>query len=164
MNRQRFSVKSAVAAHLGEDRSTLDEERRYQSTRTPCPIYTVGNDYLTATSSLRPGPKRSKEWPAWELVRDDSYAAAMGWRIWRAKTEAEVPVMTERSMAFSLENILTRSIVSTKAYLRRLGVEEANARVRLNGLLFDMKIEGGRLTEMERLREECRAVIRDQTS
>lgn len=72
--------------------------------------------------------------------------------------------MSERSMAISLENVLTRSIVSTKAYIRRLGVEEADVRTRLNVLLIDLKLEGDRLAEMERLREECRAIIRDQAS
>jgi hypothetical protein len=83
----RFSVRAAVAAHLGEDVADIERERRYQPTRTPCAVYSVGNDYLTATNGRK--PKECDDllfgtW-RWEEIRACGYAEAAGWKIWMAK-------------------------------------------------------------------------------
>ena len=80
--KQRFSVRLAVATHLNEDVAGIEDERRYQPTRTPCPIYTVGNDYFTATGKNR----RPQNVGGWNWVRVRSRATEMyGWNIWKAK-------------------------------------------------------------------------------
>jgi len=80
-----------MAAHLGEDVAVIESDRRYQPTRTPCPVYAVGDDYLTATSSSRKPRECSNNqfgtW-RWEEVETHGYAAAMGWRIWRQESES----------------------------------------------------------------------------
>lgn len=77
----RFSVRAAVAAHLGEDSDMIEDKRRYQPTRTPCPVYSVSNDYLTATGRGR--PRETISW-RWQEIPARGYAKAVGWRIWKA--------------------------------------------------------------------------------
>jgi hypothetical protein len=86
--KSRFSVRNAVAAHLGEDAADLERTRRYQPTRTPCPVYSVGNDYLTATAGRKPRESNDAHlglW-RWKEIKANGYAKAMGWRIWKAVT------------------------------------------------------------------------------
>jgi hypothetical protein len=75
----RFAVRRAVAWYLGEDEREIETTRRYQPTRTPCQVYTTGNDYLTATSSRGKRPKTDREW-AWST--EPVGVHAMGWAIW----------------------------------------------------------------------------------
>jgi hypothetical protein len=86
----RFSVVDAVAAHLGWDRDEM-RDYRYQPTRTPCAVYSVGEEFFTATTGRK--PKESNDhfygcW-RWEEVPAAGYAGAMRWRIWRAREDAE---------------------------------------------------------------------------
>jgi len=79
----RFSIRHAIASYLGDDAACV-ERRRYQSTRTPCPVYTDGNDYLTATASASRKPRGDGDY-VWQKVPDsDGYVAAAGWQIWIA--------------------------------------------------------------------------------
>ena len=82
-NKPRFSVRAAIAAHLGEDVADIERTRRYQPTRCPCPVYTVDNDYLTATSSPKRQPKGSDRY-VWRRVPQDGYVKLAGWQIWIA--------------------------------------------------------------------------------
>jgi len=72
--------------HLGEDEGELEHTRRYQPTRTPCPVYTCGNEYLTATKTDRKPreclPAFRHFWYDWQ--KTDSYVTGLyGWVIWR---------------------------------------------------------------------------------
>lgn len=86
MPRVRFSVRLAVAYHLGEDVETIEDDRRYQPTRTYCPVYTVGEDYLTATK----GTRKPKDGPAtwgwssfnWVRVQKTRIPEDLGWTVW----------------------------------------------------------------------------------
>jgi hypothetical protein len=83
--RERFSAAAAVAWYLGEDRLEVERNRRYQPTRTPCPVYADGNDYLAASSSAGRKPKEADDnrfgyWK-WEVASDHH---PLGWVIWRA--------------------------------------------------------------------------------
>ena len=84
--KQRFSVRIAIAAHIGEDQAEIERTRRYQPTRTPCPVYSVGNDYLTATTKRRPRESDNSYMGTWHWkeIPARGYAKAMGWRIWKA--------------------------------------------------------------------------------
>ena len=77
-----FTVRRAIAWHLREDEGEIEGARRYQPTRTPCRVYSVGNDYLTATPGPRP-PRSNSHW-MWERVPAPDVPACFGWCIWRA--------------------------------------------------------------------------------
>lgn len=83
----RFSVRAAVAAHLEEDSGEIEANRRYQPTRTPCPVYTIGNEYLTATNGKRK-PKGDDNY-RWIEIEAHGFAKLAGWRIWRRREEWE---------------------------------------------------------------------------
>lgn len=92
MAKQRFSVRAAIAALLREDPSDVERNRRYQPTRTPCPVYVDGNDYLTATGSARK-PREAHDpqmgdW-RWREFETDGFGAAMGWHYWECVPEGE---------------------------------------------------------------------------
>ena len=81
----RFSVREAIATFFNADIATVEEEHRYQPTRTPCPVYATGNDYFTAT---RIGTKprgsdnaRQGTW-VWQAV-EAPRAAGFGYQIWQ---------------------------------------------------------------------------------
>lgn len=87
--RERFSSAGAVAWYLGEDRTEMERNRRYQPTRTPCAIYSNGDEYLAATSSNKK-PRESNDnrfgyWQ-WEMASSDH---PYGWVIWRALPEQD---------------------------------------------------------------------------
>ncbi len=89
----RFSARNAIACHLGEDGADVEGNRRYQPTRTYCPVYTVGEDYFTATRSAKSEPRDGAErWGMssfnWQRV-DSWVTAAYGWQIWRHDDAAE---------------------------------------------------------------------------
>lgn len=75
-----FSAAMAVAMHIGEDVDEVKKNRRYQPTRTPCPVFTVGNDYLTATNGKRK-PRESRDYQ-WAKVKS-SPVDTLGWNIWK---------------------------------------------------------------------------------
>lgn len=75
----RFSVRLAIAEHIMED--WMDAKDREYTGRTPCPVYTVGNEYLTATSSSE-APRGNADY-RWEEIASD-VTARFGWHIWRA--------------------------------------------------------------------------------
>lgn len=86
----RFSVAAAIAAHLEEDTREVERTRRYQPTRTPCPVYSVGNDYLTATSGTRrPREVNDNQFGSWRWreIEAHGYAKAIGWRVWERVEE-----------------------------------------------------------------------------
>lgn len=78
----RLTIRNAVAMHLGEDGAEMERTRRYQPTRTPCPVYSVGNDYLTASGATR-RPKDDRDW-RWVRVPSD-VTKLTGWKIWKAR-------------------------------------------------------------------------------
>lgn len=80
----RFSVKRALAWYLREDETEIEGDRRYQPTRTPCPVYTVGNDYLTASKTDR-NPKESADnfFGYWNWVKVEDANLPFGWTIWK---------------------------------------------------------------------------------
>jgi len=91
LKKTRFSVRNAVASFLGEDGRECEVSRRYQPTRTPCPIYTSENDYLTATSSNMKKPKDDQTCWCWELVQSaEFYGSAFGWAIWVSSAKGDV--------------------------------------------------------------------------
>ena len=69
----------AVATHLGWDVADV-REHRYQQHRTPCAVYTVGDDYLTATTGK---PPKSNADYQWEKV-DSWITEVYGNVIWRS--------------------------------------------------------------------------------
>jgi hypothetical protein len=76
MSKPRFSVRDAIA----------DMPRcRYQSTRTPCPVYHDDETgYYTATS----GNRRPPETDQWKWIEvPDQWAQSKGWHIWKAKND-----------------------------------------------------------------------------
>ncbi len=83
----RFKAARAIAWYLGEDERDVERDRRYQPTRTPCPVYTNGDEYLAAS----PGKRKPREvddnfmgrWE-WEQV-DARLPDGFPWTIWRAK-------------------------------------------------------------------------------
>lgn len=87
MTGSRMTAAHAVAIHLGEDVAEVKRSRRYQPTRCYCAVFTVGDDYLTATPTKRRAPKDGPERGGmnsfnWQPV-PASVALAWGWRIWR---------------------------------------------------------------------------------
>lgn len=73
-----LSTKAAIAAHFGFDIAEM-EDRRYQPTRNPFPVYTVNEDYYTATRGKRP-PKAHGDW-SWHAV-PSTVTAGHGNTIW----------------------------------------------------------------------------------
>jgi hypothetical protein len=91
---QRFSVRAAIAAYLRVDVAEVEANHRYQPTRTPCAVYSDGNDYLTATNGARK-PRECDDnqmgtW-RWKEMPHTSYGASLGWRIWLADRGGDKP-------------------------------------------------------------------------
>jgi hypothetical protein len=90
----RFSVATAIASHIGVDQAEMEENYRYQPTRTPCRVYNDrdGTYYLTATTAGR-RPKATDDYHlgtwTWREVSTSGYVKAMGWRVWRAVQDDE---------------------------------------------------------------------------
>lgn len=85
----RFSVKCAVAWHLSEDEAEIEGNRRYKPTRTPCAVYTNGDEYLTATKTNRtPRGCDDNIFGYWHWVKVDSNVP-FGWCIWKHEDEVE---------------------------------------------------------------------------
>jgi hypothetical protein len=87
-----FLPRRAIAMFLGEDEAEVENEHRYQPTRTPCPVYSVGNDYYAATRGKRAPKSESGHgggdpWN-WVAVPTDSIPADFGWTIWRHVQDA----------------------------------------------------------------------------
>jgi len=80
----KFSICLALAMHYDMDDKEV-KEYRYQSTRTPCPVYTLDDDYVTATSGKVPTGNHDY---TWEPVKS-WITAAYGWRIWRKKDDED---------------------------------------------------------------------------
>lgn len=80
----------AVANHLGMNGDDF-EEYRYQPTRTPCPVYAVGDHYYAAKRSDSPPKTRfggpggweCGSWKKLEDARDNAY----GYTVWQAVFE-----------------------------------------------------------------------------
>lgn len=85
----RFSVHAAIATYLGEDGVEVKNNRRYQPTRTPCPVYIVSEDYFTATKTDRK-PKGSDDnhYGLWVWHRVEAQMP-YGWVIWKHVTPPE---------------------------------------------------------------------------
>jgi hypothetical protein len=86
----RFSVRSAIASHLGMDVAEI-EDCRYQPTRTPCAVYVSRDDeFLTATKTSRK-PRESDDYHfgtwKWSQIETQGYVKAVGWHIWLADRE-----------------------------------------------------------------------------
>jgi hypothetical protein len=80
----RFTTRHAVACYLGFDAAEM-EDYRYQPTRTPCPVYAVGNDYFTASKGRapKPGTFPNPEW-SWQKIEEAQfYGSQLGWCIWQ---------------------------------------------------------------------------------
>lgn len=78
----RFSVRLAFCEAFSRDFAE-SEDSRYQSTRTPCPVYFVGNDYYTATASEEKKPKENEDY-RWTKEPSD-LNKRFGWQLWKAK-------------------------------------------------------------------------------
>ena len=91
MSDKRFSVAKAIAAYLKEDVAQI-ESRRYQPTRTPCPVYATADRYLTATSGDAKPPRlvTATECWRWREIKAGYYCYAMGWHIWRRLDDDDV--------------------------------------------------------------------------
>lgn len=81
----KFSIKFALASHLDWDVDEV-ESFRYQSTKTPVPVYSVDDDYLTATK-IDKLPRENTDYK-WEKV-NSWVTKQYGWVIWRKKDEEE---------------------------------------------------------------------------
>ena len=84
-NRGRFSVRLAIATYFNMDSACVEDDHRYQPTRTPCAVYSMGNDYFTA-APIGKKPKGSDSvlfgsW-VWQPV-DDAFVASHGYQIWQ---------------------------------------------------------------------------------
>ena len=60
-NKKPLRTDMAIASHLGWDVAEI-REHRYQQHHTPCPVYTVGGEYLTATSGKTPKNNEDYQW------------------------------------------------------------------------------------------------------
>jgi hypothetical protein len=81
---KRFSVREAVATHLGHDMAEL-REYRYQPSRTPCEVYSTSSGYFTATKGRKPKTADDSYMGAWDWERvRDGLCDAYGWTIWKA--------------------------------------------------------------------------------
>lgn len=77
----------AVAGFLGVDSDTIEDECRYQPTRTPCPLYDMGDaGYLTATKGKKPPRTDWSGYQGWFCDRwvHEGVDQFTGWNIWRA--------------------------------------------------------------------------------
>lgn len=98
----RFSVAGAVASHIGVDVAEMEQNYRYQPTRTPCAVYNDrdGTEYLTATTNRRL-PRTSNDYVfgrwIWRKVETTGYVKAMGWQVWRALHNDEEPMPGDAS-------------------------------------------------------------------
>ena len=80
-NKIRMSVRGAIAMYLGEDAQEVERNRRYQPSRTPCPVYTADNEYLTAAPCTA-RPKSSPEYN-WVLCPPSPWLEGTFWSIWK---------------------------------------------------------------------------------
>lgn len=87
MKKVRFSVRDAVAGHLGYDRDDL-KDYRYQPSRTPCEVYSDprgGPENYTATKTKRK-PRECDDFHfgtwKWKEIPALGWAGANGWHIW----------------------------------------------------------------------------------
>lgn len=79
-NRGRFSIRLAIATHFGMDVADVEDQHRYQPTRTPCAVYVTGNDYFTA-APIGKKPKGNDDWQ-WKPV-DDADVTHYGYQIFQ---------------------------------------------------------------------------------
>jgi hypothetical protein len=80
----RFNTALAVAEAFSFDFATMDDYR-YQPTRTPCAVYTVGQGYFTATNSVGKKPKGNADYK-WTPVDPPSGYMPNGWQLWECKS------------------------------------------------------------------------------
>jgi len=81
---KRFSVRIAIAESFGIDFADVENDHRYQDTRTPCAVYTFGNDYYTATNSLTKIPKGRSDYN-WVPCEPLSGYIPENWQLWIRK-------------------------------------------------------------------------------
>lgn len=83
----RFSVRRAIGMFLQEDERDVEENRRYQPTRTPCMVYADEAAYFTATIGNRK-PKTSDDYQygfwEWKMVKRIRVPVDKVWTIWQA--------------------------------------------------------------------------------
>lgn len=80
---KRFSVREAIADAFGFDFADVENDYRYQPgpNHTPCAVYSIGEDYYTATKSPSVKPK---EGHGYHWVPETKYTALHGWQVWKA--------------------------------------------------------------------------------
>lgn len=79
----RFTVRLAIAEAFGLDYADIENDYRYQDTRTPCAVYSICEGYFTATVSATKKPKGNKEY-SWETVNPATGYIPSSWQIWQA--------------------------------------------------------------------------------
>lgn len=80
---KRFSTREAIAEAFSLDYSTVDDDYRYQPTRTPCAVFAIGDyGYFTATNSLNKKPKGNKDYK-WVPVAPMSGYLPETWQLWK---------------------------------------------------------------------------------
>jgi hypothetical protein len=77
----RFNLRLAIAECFSMDYSTIEGDYRYQPTRTPCAVFSIGDDYYTATKSPTIKPKQSTQY-RWEQFPG---TVPNGWQVWKRK-------------------------------------------------------------------------------
>lgn len=82
----RFSVRLAIAYAFGFDYADIENDYRYQDTRTPCAVYTIGDGYYTATRSPDKKPKGNADYK-WTPVQPMSGYIPETWQLWKTVNE-----------------------------------------------------------------------------
>lgn len=78
----RFTTRLAIAEAFGFDFADIENDYRYQDTRTPCAVYTVGQGYYTATNSINKKPKGNADY-VWMSVAPPSGYMPDTWVLWK---------------------------------------------------------------------------------
>lgn len=84
----RFSIRLAIAEAFGFDYADIENDHRYQYGHTPCPIYTVGEGYYTATKAPNIRPKEDNDY-RWLRVDPPSGHMPDKWQLWKLWSQSD---------------------------------------------------------------------------
>lgn len=79
MKKPHFTTRRAVAEAYGQDIADV-ADYHYQPSRTPCPVFTMGDDYVTATSSPDKPPKGNADY-VW-VKKPSCLNIRFDWQLW----------------------------------------------------------------------------------
>lgn len=83
---KRYTTAHVLAEVFSWDYSDI-QECRYQYGRTSKPVFTIGDDYYTATKIGQKPPKHSGGLDFnWEKV-ESKIADSIGWQVWKSPLE-----------------------------------------------------------------------------